>query len=314
MKRRVALPMMTVAVLLSGCLQIAPGASQNDNPPVSATRAPNPRPANTIVTDGSAIVGGITRSAALGFEGFTPGYIVQIGAAGTRDGFKLFCDDMTDIQGAIRPMDANESADCARSAVDFVELTVAYDALVVIGDVPLQNCISASELAYVYTHDVAKLTWRDVRAGLPLLPVKLFSPPPESAATQFFVERALNGQKSVRVGSIQNLITEGGGIGYLPLAEAQKLNGRLPILAVDDGSGCTSPSEQAVWDRSYSFLSRPLYLYVNRESLRRSEVFRFVTYLLSTSRQQCIRDAGFIPASPDTYRDEQNEIDRTLRP
>jgi phosphate transport system substrate-binding protein len=305
--------LLALAVVLTGCYQVAPRASQNESVLATPTRLPNLRPAKTIVVDGSAIVGGIARSLARGFDGFTPGYNVQIGTAGTLDGFRLFCDDKTDIQGAIRLMDSGESADCTRNGVEYIQLTIAYDALAVVGDAPLDGCISASELAYIYNQDPAKLTWAGVRAGLPPIPVRIFAPSADSAAAQFFAEKVLDNRRSVRAGNIRELINKGGGIGYLSLTEARRLDGKLPILAVDDGSSCTSPTDQAIWDGSYAFLSRPLYLYLNRESLRRSEVFRFVTYTLSVPGQQHVLDTGFIPAPPKAYRDAQADIDRLLQ-
>jgi phosphate transport system substrate-binding protein len=308
--------MLISATLLAGCYQVSPHASQPDGVPQTPVRVPNVRPMNTTVVDGSAIVAGIVRNVALGFEGFTPGYPVQIGSVGTRDGFNLFCADRTDIQAAVRLMDANESAACTRNGVDAIQLIIAYDVLAVIGDVPLGGCISASELRYLYSHDVSKATWRDIRAGLPRAPVRLFAPPADTAAAQFFAERVVgdqSGQKSARPASIQQLVAEGNGIGYLPVPQARKLNGRLQILAVNSGSGCTPPTDQATWDGSYSFLSRPLYLYVNRESVRRSEVFRFLSYLLSVPGKQHVLEAGFIPAPPEVYGEAQAEIDRVER-
>jgi phosphate transport system substrate-binding protein len=258
-------------------------------------------------------VGEITRSLALGFEGFTPGYTIKMGTAGTREGFALFCNDKTDIQQAVRVINGEESALCLRHGVNYLHITIAYDVLVVIGHAPVGECISATELAALYIQNTSHLgqalTWAEVRGGLPTTAVKVFAPPDETAAAQFFAERVLNGKPGVPVPDIKQLITGGDGLGYLPLAQARKLAGRLPILTVDSGGGCTAPSEESVWDNSYSYLSRPLYLYVNRESLRRSEVFRFMTYALSIPAQQRISDAGFLPAPPSVYRDVQTEID-----
>jgi phosphate transport system substrate-binding protein len=307
--------MIIVAMLLSGCYQVAPQASQSDTAPATPTRLPNLRPPRTVVVDGSAIVGGIARHIALGFAAFTPGYTVQVDAAGTRDGFKLFCDDGTDVQGAIRLMDAGESADCTRNGVSILQITLAFDALAVVGDAPVEGCISRSELAFVYSHDTSALTWHDIRAALPSVPIRVFAPSADTAAAQFFAERVLTNRTPARADTMPRLIANGGGIGYLPLVEAQQRGGRLPVLAVDSGSGgCTVPSEQAIWTGSYSLLSRPLYLYINRDSLRRVEVFRFVSYALSAPGQQRIRDAGFTLASPDTYATAQIELDRTFGP
>lgn len=297
--------------LMSACYQVAPDAHSASVP--TPVHVPNPRTANTVVVDGSGIVAGLVKNEVTGFKAFTPGYNVEVGSAGTDNGYTLFCADRTDVQMAIRAMNADEAASCLRGGIDYLQLTIAYDALAIVGDAPVGGCISATELTYLYTHDTTKLDWRDVRSGLPATPIKLFAPSGQTAAAQFFAEQMLQGKQSVVVPDIQGLITSGTGLGYLPLTEARKLNGRLPILAVDSGAGCTAPSENTVWDGSYAFLSRPLFLYINRQSLRRSEVFRFMTYTLSITGQSRIDDAGFLAAPPKSYEDAQTILDQANR-
>ncbi len=306
MYRRVV-ALAVIVLLLAGCYQAAPGS---DESPASSSsvRLPEPRPLNTVVIDGSAIVGVVIRNVQLGFESFTPGYKVQLAMNGTRDGFTAFCDDKTDIQNAVRSINSDEIAACSRNGVNYVEIAIGFDALAVVGDAPVEGCISGTELSYIYTH--ANLTWGSVRSGLPSVVVNVFAPPPQTAAAQFFDEQVLNNTPGIKTPDIQQLIMHGGGIGYLPLTQARQLNGRLPILAVDSGKGCTAPSEQTIWDGSYGFLSRPLYLYINRQSLRRSEVFRFVTYALSVPGQARILDAGFVLAPADAYQKAQSQLDQ----
>src|SRR5260221_1726973 len=300
------LPLLSI---LAACYEVAPDSGQSATP---APRVPNPRPANTVVVDGSAIVGVLIRNAVLGFQAVSPDTSVRLGNSGTRDGFKLLCDDKTDIQAAVRAINTDETSACLRNRVDTLQIIVGYDALAIVGDAPVQSCISASELAYVYTHDTANLHWNDVRAGLQADLVRVFAPSPQTAAAQFFAEQVLNSQLPTisPPPDIQRLIAEGDGIGYLALIDARRLAGRLPIIAVDSGAGCTAPSEETVWNGSYSFLSRPLYLYVNRQSLRRSEVYRFISYVLSVPGQTRANDSGFLSAPPEAYRDAQAEVDR----
>src|SRR5262245_24564683 len=125
--------LLCLLVMLVGCYQTAPSSAPDvrpgpANPPVYV---PAPRPAKTVVADGSAIVGEITRSLALGFEGFTPGYTIKLGTAGTREGFTLFCTDETDIQQAVREIDGDESALCLRHGVNYLHVVIAYDVLAV---------------------------------------------------------------------------------------------------------------------------------------------------------------------------------------
>src|SRR5437763_1398895 len=124
--------------------------------------------------------------------------------------------------------------------------------LAVLGDAPLGGCIAPSERAYVYTH--ATTTWAAIRSGLPAVPVNIYAPRADSAAAQFFSGRVLNGKASKPVPDIRQLVFGGGGIGYMALGDARKLGNRQPILSVDSGGGCTTPTDDSIRDGSYSYL------------------------------------------------------------
>jgi len=307
--RLISWPFLVVllAVLLAGCYQAAPGATANDDPSGVVVHVSNPRPAKTVIVGGSAIVGSAMNVLAINFNNFMPGYSAQIGSSGTTSGFKLLCEDKVDVEDAVRPMNTDEMALCLHNGIEYVQFAIAFDTLAVVGDAPIGGCISSSELAYVYTHDTT--TWAAIRSGLPAVPVNAYAPPANTAAAQFFSERVLNGKASKPVPDIRQLVFGGGGIGYMALGDARKLDGRQPILSVDSGGGCTAPTEDSIRDGSYSYLSRPLYLYINRQSLRRSEVFRFVGYVLSKPGQEQIAEAGFVPATPKAFQEMQNQVD-----
>src|SRR5262249_7045530 len=96
-------------VSLTACYQPVPTPS---GPTATVIRIPAARPPHTIVIDGSAIVGQIVQNLAQGYEAFIASEFVQHRDSGTREGFKLFCDDKTDIQMAVRVISADEAAAC----------------------------------------------------------------------------------------------------------------------------------------------------------------------------------------------------------
>ena len=65
------------------------------------------------------------------------------------------------------------------------------------------------------------------------------------------------------------------------------------------------PTEESIEDGTYTPLSRPVYIYVNKESLGRAEVAMFVEYYLTTGAE-FIPDVGYI-------RMPQGEYDAALR-
>ncbi|HLY29373.1 MAG TPA: substrate-binding domain-containing protein [Aggregatilineales bacterium] len=306
------LPYAMLLLILSACYQAAPQSGQGNSDPAQS-RVSLPRPAKTVLINGSAIVAMLIKNIATSFNTFTPGYIVQVATDGTLDGFKLFCSDESDVQQAVRAMQGDEAGLCLRNGIDYLQLTLAYDVLAVVGNAPVQGCLSASELAFLYSHDVSHLQWSSLRPGLPAQAIQLYAPLPNTAASQFLSDQLLGGAAALSNPDIQLLGSARSGIGYLPLPQAQKLteqNSGFTLIALDSGSGCTVPSVNTVLDGSYALLSRPLYLYVNKQSVRRSAVFRFLSYAFSTTSQRLMGDSGFVAASPQTYLDAQTQFDQ----
>src|SRR5689334_8376735 len=119
------LTLSTLLLVLTACYQVAPEAnpaSQSSTP--TPVHIAQPRPANTVVIDGSAIVAVLVKNIELGFENFTPGYAVQIGNAGTIGGFALFCEDKIDVQMAVRTINGDEVANCLRQGVDYLQFPI----------------------------------------------------------------------------------------------------------------------------------------------------------------------------------------------
>ena len=71
-------------------------------------------------------------------------------------------------------------------------------------------------------------------------------------------------------------------LGYFGLAYYENNADQLKLVAVDSGSGCVSPSAETVADGSYAPLSRPLFVYLNAESLGRPEVQEFARFYLAS--------------------------------
>jgi phosphate transport system substrate-binding protein len=85
----------------------------------------------TINIDGSSTVYPISEAVAEEFRAEAPEVKVTVGLSGTGGGFKKFSRGETDINDASRPIKSEEAEQCKLNSIDFVELEVAYDGLVV---------------------------------------------------------------------------------------------------------------------------------------------------------------------------------------
>jgi phosphate transport system substrate-binding protein len=74
----------------------------------------------------------------------------------------------------------------------------------------------------------------------------------------------------------------------------------MKAVKIDSGAGPVAPSPATVKDASYSPLSRPLFIYVNRKSAERPEVQQFIEFCLAHG-QQLAEAVGYIPLNAGDY-------------
>ena len=86
-----------------------------------------------ISIQGSSTVQPITQAAAELFREQNPEARIEVGGAGTSDGFEAFCKGETQISDASRPIDvAEEVPVCKENGVEFIEIPIAYDGISVV--------------------------------------------------------------------------------------------------------------------------------------------------------------------------------------
>src|SRR3712207_5175828 len=86
-----------------------------------------------ITIEGSSTVQPITQAAAELFREENPEARIEVGGAGTSDGFEAFCQGDTQISDASRPIDvAEEVPVCEENGVEFIEIPIAYDGISVV--------------------------------------------------------------------------------------------------------------------------------------------------------------------------------------
>ena len=115
----VASLIVALSLVLAGCGGGASG-QQSGGEPV----------AGEISIEGSSTVQPITQAAAELFRRENPDARIEVGGAGTSDGFEAFCQGDTQISDASRPIDvAEEVPVCEANGVQYIEVPVAYDGI-----------------------------------------------------------------------------------------------------------------------------------------------------------------------------------------
>jgi phosphate transport system substrate-binding protein len=297
--RAVVSPVVT-AVLVLGGLSVSPLSFAQE----------------TVKVDGSSTVFPITEAVAEDFQASKRGKIrVTVGISGTGGGFKKFCRGETDVSNASRPILAREMEECKKAGIQYIELPVAYDALTVVIN-PKNDWLKSITVA-----DLRKLwepaaqgkvtKWKQVNSQWPDQGVKLFGPGADSGTFDYFTE-AINGRSKASRGDYtaaedDNILVQGvardvNGLGYFGYAYYFENKDKLKALPIINPktNQPVLPSMESVMDGSYQPLARPIFIYVNANSLQRPEVKEFVEYYMKNS-EGLIREVKYVPLPPKAY-------------
>jgi len=270
-----------------------------------------------IKIDGSSTVFPLTEAVAEDFQTKYRGKIqVTVGISGTGGGFKKFCRGQTDIQNASRPISLSERAQCQEKGISFIELPVAYDALAVIVNPKNNwiNWISVDQLQKIWEPAAqGKIKfWSDVDAKLPKIPLNLYAPGSDSGTFDYFTEVVVGKAKSSRgdftASEDDNTIVQGvsrdlGALGYLGFAYFQNNRDKIKALAILDKTGKKPvlPSYEAVLSGQYKPLSRPIFIYVNLNSLKQKDQVELFTQFYLDHARTLSQEIQYVPLSEKVY-------------
>ncbi len=272
----------------------------------------------TIVADGSSTVGPITEAVAEEFAAVAPDVQLEVSISGTGGGFERFCNGETDLQDASRPIKDEEAANCKANGVDFYVFEVAYDgiAIVVNPQNDFVDCLTVDQLKMMWQPENPATNWNQIDPSFPDQAISLYGPGTSSGTFDYFTKEIVGEEGSSTTNYLpsedDNQLVEGvagdtNALGYFGLAYYEQNMDRLKLVAIDGGNGCIEPSTDTVRDLTYSPLSRPLYVYVNAESIQRPEVQEFLKFYLGTARE-LVADVGYVASPDQVYADDQAEL------
>jgi phosphate transport system substrate-binding protein len=277
---------------------------------------------DVVAVDGSSTVYPVSEAVAEEFQKTGKGR-VTIGVSGTGGGFKKFCKGEIVISGASRPIKPSEVELCKSGNVEYIELPVAYDgiAIVVHPDNDWAETMTVAELEKLWAPAAQRTVtkWSDVRPEWPSEEIHLFGPGVDSGTYDYFTA-AIVGQEHASRGDFtssedDNVLVQGVegdrySLGYFGFAYYWENQERLRAVAVDGGSGCVMPTDETINTNEYAPLSRPLFIYVNRASLERPAVQRFVEFYLRQAAE-LVPQVGYIALPAADY---QAGLDRLTGP
>ena len=269
-----------------------------------------------ITIEGSSTVQPITQAAAELFREENPDARIQVGGAGTSDGFEAFCQGDTQISDASRPIDvAEEVPVCEENGVEFIEIPVAFDGISVVVN-------SENDFATEVTSEQLKTMWEPAAEGeitqwsqvnpqWPDEEFSLYGPGTESGTYEFFNETIVGNeeevsrQSDVEMSEDDNVLVQGvagdqNALGYFGYSYYENNQQDLKALALDG----VEPSAETIRSGDYG-LSRPLFIYVSTQALKNNDAVQpFVDFYLSEQNLDRLVEAAKYVTLPSSLSDE----------
>jgi phosphate transport system substrate-binding protein len=278
-----------------------------------------------VKVDGSSTVFPVTEAMAEEFQVAESGATqVTVGVSGTGGGFKKFCRGETDATGASRPIKESEVALCEKNGIEYVELPVALDALTVVvnpGNTWV-DYLTVEELRTMWEPDAqGKITnWNQIRPSFPDRPLNLYGAGTDSGTYDYFVEAVVGG-KSTRgdftASEDDNMLVQGvasdvNALGFFGLAYYEENQDRLKAVPISwKGRDPVPPSAETARSGTYQPLARPIFMYVNAESLeQKPHVERFIEFYLNPEiAEELVKEVGYVPLPLEAYKMANQKVD-----
>jgi len=286
-----------------------------------------------VVVDGSSTVYPVTVAVAEEFASVAPDVRVPVGLSGTGGGFKKFCGGETDISDASRPIKTGEDSEteiCADNGIEPIEFLVALDGLTVMVN-PENDWlteITAEQLGQLLGDSSTITKWSDLDPSYPAEDILFFIPDPDSGTRDYMTEvvedvvgdEDLRQDENTTFSSDDNVLLDGianekyafGFFGFAYYINNADAVSAVPV--VNEAGEAVLPSDSTVQDGSYNPLARPLFIYVNTESLKtKPQVAEFVKFYFSEGGASSIMsEVGYSMPPTGTYESNLDAIEVVL--
>ena len=308
----------------AGCEQkpASGGASTTSNRPAKVSAL-----SGSVDFQGSSTVEPISIKAKERFNANNPKVNISVSGQGTSNGFEALIKKECDVCGASRPIKKEELERCQASGSNFIEIPIAYDGITVV--VNKENTwvtqLTIDQLKTIFREDKAAKTWKEVDPSWPDEKIAIYVPGINSGTHDYFVE--VIGKKDNKKIRIDQQTTPSeddkqlvfgvkgdrnaiGFFGYAYYETSKSVLKAIPIVNPDTKEAVT-PSPTTIESHKYAPLSRPLFWYINAESIKRAEVRECVDESMSEILE-IVTAAGYVPLPKTLYDIGQAHIEKGL--
>ncbi|WP_059103591.1 PstS family phosphate ABC transporter substrate-binding protein [Shouchella shacheensis] len=311
------LPIATASVVLAACGGGSEDSQAEGGESEDSQAGGEEQLSGQVSIDGSSTVFPIIEAVSEEFIAEQPDIQAPVGVSGTGGGMNRFVAGETDLSNASREMLEEEKQEAEENGVEFIELELAYDGLSVVVNPENDwvDYLTVEELQKIWTDEDVE-TWADIRDEWPEEEIEFFSPGTDSGTYDYWSEVILedsNMRRDAQLSEDDNVLVNGvagsrNGFGYFGYAYYIENTDKLKIVPIEGENGVVEPTEETINSGEYAPLSRPVYTYVNTESLQRPEVLAYVNYLNEVVGELAL-EVGYINSPAESYESNQEKID-----
>ena len=282
-----------------------------------------PPPITTYIEmDGSSSVFPIAEAVINDYNKLFPEIKFSLSLSGTSNGFNKFVQGKLEINNASRPMSQDEKDMCVQNGVEYLELIIANDAIVLAVNPKNTWCnnLSINDLQRIWSNDSIVL-WSDLNPSWPVAPINFYGPGRLSGTQELFFQTLYPSDakhhRNVYTSEdhnelVMSVFRDSLALGYFALPYLHSNHQFAKSIGIDDmdpinGEGPVLPSVESVNNQNYNPFQRPLYLYVNQEVLKSDTHFGFIKYFLAYVNKHSV-DLGFAPISQITLNNEIQKL------
>lgn len=270
---------------------------------------------------GSSTVYPISVAVAEEFNRIHPGVEIPVQSTGTGGGFKnFFITGKTDINDASRPIKDSETEAVAANGIEAIEIQVAIDAITIVVSPENHwvNDITVDQLAQIWRPENPAMMWNDVDSSWPAEPFELYGPTSASGTFDYFTDEIVGEEGASRSDFqgteqdntiVQAVSGSSYAMGYFGMAYYLENQNKVKALKVEG----VAPGIETAKSGRYVPLSRPIFIYVSKESLKRPEIQEFIRFYIKQTSTDLIREIGYVPLTDSEMQANLDRIESIIR-
>jgi len=247
---------------------------------------------------------------------------ISLGTSGTGGGFSKFAEGETHFNNASRPITQSELERCKQNDIEPIEFTLTYDGIVVVvnKNADWVDHITLDQLNNIWKPEGYAEKWIEVNPEWPERKFELYGPTAASGTFDYFTESVVGKRGSSRRYSgfenhnynVQAVRQQKYSMAYFGFRYYYNNKEHLKALPVDAGDGPVEPNFDTILTGEYQPLRRPVYTYVNRDSLKQKQVRDFLKFYIQTTASEDVQQVGYVAGGEELEKHNLEKLNQIL--